>query len=158
VRSVLLAAVAVVLGAVALVVVGTNASAPEPTCADEMDPVACTSAVGAVVRRGLPELHPLILATRVEPGAQPGPQENGHRATVEFDMLGVPGPVVIELYYDVGAHWGGRLDRSEAEVAAWALAPLALAGLVAVPLVGLGWRRRRSMAPGDDPSADGATG
>jgi hypothetical protein len=147
VRVALIAAAAVVLAAILLVVVGVGASAPAPTCAEGMDPVACTSAVGAVVRRGLPDVHPLILASRVQPGSDPGPQDHGHRATVEFDMLGVPGPVSIELYYDVGAHWGGRLDRPEDELTAWTLAPLLVAGVAAIAMVGVAWLRRRSAIP-----------
>lgn len=138
------AAVAVLLGAVLLVAVSSSRAAPGPTCATGMDEVACQSAVGAVVRRGLPALHPLILATRVAPGPDPGPQDFGHRATVEFDMFGMPGPLTIELYYDSGAHWGGRADQSEEVVAAWALVPLGLASLVALGLLMAGWSRRRS--------------
>jgi hypothetical protein len=143
VRLALLGAVALVLGAVILVSLATDSSAPAPTCAEGMDHVACESAVGAVVRRGLPALHPLITATRVEPGANPGPRDNGHRATVKFDMFGMPEPLSIELYYDVGAHWGGRADHSEEVVAAWALLPLLLAGGAAVALLMVGWSRRR---------------
>lgn len=146
-RAVLVAAAAVVLGAILLVVAGVSSSAPAPTCAEGMDEGACTSAVGAVERRGLPDIHPLILATRVAPGANPGPQDHGHRATVEFDLLGVPRPVSIELYYDLGAHWGGRLDRPEAEVVAWTLAPLGAAVVIAVGLLGFAWWRRRAPAP-----------
>jgi len=144
VRLALIAAAAVLLGAILLVALGTQSDAPAPTCAEGMDEVACQSAVGAVVRRGLPELHPLILATRVEPGPNAGPQDLGHRATVEFDMLGMADPLSIELHYDVGAHWGGRPDHSEEEVAAWALAPLGVAGLIAMGLLGFAWYRRRS--------------
>jgi hypothetical protein len=137
-------AVAVLLGAILLVAVSASRAAPDPSCAEGMDEVACQSAVGAVVRRGLPELHPLIVATRVKPGPNPDPQDLGHRATVEFDMFGMPDPLSIELYFDVGAHWGGRADRSEEEVAAWALVPLGLASLVALGLLMVGWSRRRS--------------
>ena len=142
-RIALIVAISMVLGATLLVLVGVNSAVPAPTCAESMDEVACTSAVGAVVRRGLPEIHPLILATSVEPGAAPGPQDMGHRATVAFEMLAVPEPVSIELYYDVGAHWGGRLDGPEQEVVAWAVAPLVVAGLVAVSLLLLAWWHRR---------------
>ncbi len=143
-RIALIVAISMVLGATLLVLVGVNSAAPAPTCAQGMDEVACTSAVGAVVRRGLPEIHPLILATSVEPGAAPGPQDMGHRATVAFEMLAVPEPVSIELYYDVGAHWGGRLDRPEQEVVAWTFAPLVVAGLGAAIIVALAWWRRRA--------------
>ncbi len=141
-RAVGIAAAAVLLGAILLVAVGVSSSAPAPTCAEDMDETACQSAVGAVVRRGLPAFHPLILATRVEPGPAPGPQDMGHRATVEFELLGMPDPLSIELYYDVGAHWGGRPDRTDEEVAAWTLAPLALALSIAAAFLGVGWYRR----------------
>jgi hypothetical protein len=147
VRVALLAAAGILLAALLLVVVGVASAAPAPTCAEGMDEVACTSAVGAVVRRGLPRIHPLILATRVEPGSAPGPQDNGHRATVELDMLGMPDTTSIELYYDVGAHWGGRLDRAEAEIVGWALAPLVVAGAIASGVLVLAWWWRRRAAP-----------
>ena len=142
-RLYVVAAVAVVLGAILLVAVTASRAAPDPRCDEGMDEVACQSAVGAVVRRGLPALHPLILATRVEPGPNPGAQDLGHRATVEFDMFGMPDPIRVELHFDVGAHWGGRSDHTEQEVAAWALAPVFLAAGVAVGLLMIGWRRRR---------------
>jgi hypothetical protein len=143
VRLALVVAASIILAAILLVVAGVSSAAPGPSCAEGMDEAACTGAVGAVERRGLPAIHPLILATRVQPGSAPGPQDNGHRATVEFDMLAIPDPVSIELYYDVGAHWGGQLDRPEAEVVAWTLAPLVAAGLVAGLLVAVAvWRRR----------------
>jgi hypothetical protein len=142
VRVALVAAAALLLGAILLVAVGANSSAPAPTCAVDMDEAACQGAVSAVVRRGLPTLHPLILATRVAPGSSPGPQDLGHRATVEFDLLGMLSPLSIELYYDAGAHWGGRADHSEDEVAAWALAPIALAALIAIGLLVFAWWRR----------------
>ena len=143
-RTAIIAAAAVLLGAVLLVVVGSASGAPAPTCALDMDQTACQSAVGAVVRRGLPAIHPLILATRVEPGAQPGPQDLGHRATVEFDLLGMPEPLSIGLYFDVGAHWGGRADHTEDEVAAWALAPIGLAVAIGLGLLVMAWYRRRA--------------
>lgn len=141
-RAAIIVAVAVLLGATLLVVAGIGSSAPAPSCAAGMDRNACESAVGAVVRRGLPAIHPLILATSVEPGSAAGPQDLGHRATVEFELLGMPDPLSIELYYDEGAHWGGRTDRSDDEVAAWTLAPLALAGLIAAGVLALAWHRR----------------
>lgn len=143
-RRFAVAAAMVLLGAVLLVAVGANSSAPDPTCAKDMNEDACRSSVGAVVRRGLPALHPLIVATRVEPGPKPGSQDIGHRATVEFDMFGLPAPLAIELYYDAGGHWGGKAVQSEQEVAAWALVPIVLASLVALGLLMVGWARRRS--------------
>jgi len=133
-----------------LVVVGTSAAPLSRTCAPSLPEGACTAAVSAVVRRGLTAFHPLILAARVEPGSEPRPEQVGHRATVRFDLLGVPRPLRIELHYDQGAHWGGVPDRGEPELAAYALAPMAVAGLIGVAIVGLSRRRRRDPASATD--------
>ena len=66
----------------------------------------CRDVGDAALRRGLSGPHPLILAARVEPGpASSGTY--GHRATVTYDLLGVPSATVVRLYYDIGGHWGG---------------------------------------------------
>ena len=57
---------------------------------------ACHETVDATLRRGLVVPHPLILAAHVVPGPA-GPTANGHRATVTYDLLGMPDPTVIEL-------------------------------------------------------------
>ena len=78
----------------------------------------------------------------MEPGAAAGAGELGHRATVTFDLLGMPAPTRVELYFDQGGHWGGESDRSDMEIAAWTLLPPLLASLIGVGLVARGWRRR----------------
>ncbi len=138
------------------------ASAVKPlsvTCAPELDAQVCQDTVAASLSRGLAPFHPLILSALVEPGEATGPGESGHRATVTYDLLGVPGPTTVRLFYDVGGHWGGVPSRSATELGVWALLAAALAfGAVAV-VIGLGVRmvrRRRPVTqPGrvDDPPA-----
>jgi len=142
VRGVAIAAAILVLLGVLVVFAGTSATPMSRTCAEGMDVTGCEEAVTAVMKRGLPALHPLILSAHVEPGSAPGPQDLGHRATVTFELLGVPGPTSVNLYFDRGAHWGGESDRGDTEIKAWALAPLVIASLLVVALLGLAWRRR----------------
>lgn len=143
-RTAGIVAAILVLAGVLLFVLGLVSPPLGRTCADGIDAAACSGAVDAVMRRGLPQIHPLILASHVEPGTSSASETLGHRASVSFDLLGVPGPVTVELHYDEGGHWGGVLDRSEPEVAAWALLPILLALLAGTIIVGLAWRRRRS--------------
>jgi hypothetical protein len=142
VRGAAIAAAILVLLGVLVVFAGTSAVPISRTCAEGMDVTGCEEAVTAVMKRGLPALHPLILGAHVEPGSAPGPQDLGHRATVTFELLGVPGPTSIDLYFDRGAHWGGESDRGDTEIKAWALAPLVIVSLLVVALLGLAWRRR----------------
>lgn len=145
--AIVVALILVVLGAL---IVGLSASAAPlaRTCSPALSDQACEGAVDAVLRRGLPGLHPLIVGARVEPGPAPGPQDLGHRATVYFDLLALPSSTSVELHYDQGAHWGGVLDRDQDEIAAWALAPVLLAGLLGVGIVALAWKRRRDRPTG----------
>jgi hypothetical protein len=87
----------------------------------------------------------LILGAHVEPGEAPESSQVGHRATVDLDLLGVPGTTSIALYFDQGAHWGGESDRPQTEIVAWALAPLLLALIGAVVVLGLARRRQRTV-------------
>jgi hypothetical protein len=98
--------------------------------AEGMSTEACHASVDATRRRGLAAPHPLILAARVEPGPA-GPTERGHRATVTYDLLGMPYPTVVELYYDSGGHWGGVADHGWPELPIWW-------GVPVVVLLGLG--------------------
>ena len=107
---------------------------------------ACAASVEAALARGLAPIHPLILAAHVAPGADPGPGELGHRATVTFDLLGVPGPTVVRLYYDLGGHWGGEADRSPEELALWWALPAIVLGAIAG---GALWAVRRRRSPSD---------
>jgi len=136
-----LIAVAAAVGAmllVLLVAIGASSMAPlRISCAPGLDDDLCHQTVGASLERGLAPFHPLILTAYAEPGEAPGPAQIGHRATVTFDLLGVPGPTTVALYYDIGAHWGGVTSRTAPELAAQALLAAALAvGAVAL-LIGL---------------------
>ncbi len=113
------------------------------TC-DPIVPVdVCVATADAGLRRGMPGLHPLITEAVVRPGPS-FPDGHGHRATVSYALL--PGPVVEErLFFDMGGHWGAVPDRTTAEVALWALVPVALAAVVGLLV---GWRIGRRRVPG----------
>ena len=117
-RAALLLAAALLLGGL-LFAAGGSSVAPLSTSCVNLETSACDGAIEAVRRRGLASIHPLILSVTVEPGSAPGRQDLGHRATLTYQMLGMPDSTVIELYYDQGAHWGGETDRSDTELAAW---------------------------------------
>lgn len=111
--------------------IGCDPAIPREICEDTAD---------AGLRRGMPNLRPLIVRADVAPGPA-WPDGAGHKATVVYSML--PGPAVTErIYYDAGSHWGVEADRGNVELALWSLVPTVLAGMVAavVPAV----RRRRS--------------
>ena len=135
---------------VLLLAAGASSVAPlRVGCAPGLDAVVCERTVVAALERGLAPFHPLILSAFVEPGEVPRSGEVGHRATVTFDLLGVPGPTTVALYYDIGAHWGGVPSRGRPELAAWAVfAAGVMVGVVAL-VVGLGLRviRRGRRAP-----------
>ena len=65
----------------------------------------------------------------------PEPGRVGHRATVTFDLLGVPDQISVALYYDIGAHWGGVVNRSPLEVALWALVDAILAVTIVLAVI-----------------------
>ena len=90
---------------------------------------ACHETVAAALERGLAPFHPLILAAHVEPGPAADPSQYGLRASVTFDLLGVPGPTTVRLFYDIGAHWGGAPDRGALELAAWSLLAAGVVGV-----------------------------
>ena len=119
-------------------IVAVGASVAEPrgiTCAvGGLADQACRLTVVAAMERGLASFHPLILAAHVVPGPAADPGQYGLRATVTFDLLGVPGPTTVRLFYDIGAHWGGAPDRGALELAAWSLLA---AGVVGVGVAGL---------------------
>jgi hypothetical protein len=148
VRNSAIVAAILVFAGVFLVVLGTSAAPLSRRCAPEMDKTGCDEAVVAVLKRGLPAFHPLILSADVKPGSAPGPQDLGHRATVDFTLLGVPGSTAVDLYFDRGAHWGGESDRGENEIAAWTLAPVVVVGLLAATILGFAWWRRPRAATG----------
>jgi len=128
-------------------------------CAPALDDVVCRRTVVASLERGLAPFHPLIVSAYAEPGEVPDSGQVGHRATVTFDLLGVPGQTTVALYYDIAAHWGGVTSRGGAELAAWALLVAAIVVGVVVLLVGFlirvatGRRRAAQMANGDQTPA-----
>ena len=103
--------------------VSTNVPPLRIECSGEMPVEACRGSVDATLRRGLVVPHPLILAAHVEPGPA-GANEVGHRATVTYDLLGMPFPTVVELYYDQGGHWGGEPDHGWPELPLWWAVPV----------------------------------
>ena len=141
VRRVLDAIVA--LGLIALILAAGAVVPPiHETSATSISAEVRHETVVAALERGLAPLHPLILDARVEPGPASAVTELGHRATVTFLLLGVPGPTQVRLYVDVGAHWGGAPDRGAAELAIWSML---------TPMLVLGgpwllWRVRRGRA------------
>lgn len=145
-RAALGVAAALVAGGLLLVAIAASVPPLSRTCASDLDEPACAASVDAVLRRGLPTLHPLILAAHVRPGPAAGVGQLGHRATVAFELLGVPGRTEVALFYDSGSHWGGQADRGAEEIVAWALAPVGLAALAGATLVGLAARRRGGRA------------
>jgi hypothetical protein len=94
----------------------------------------CSETVAAAMERGLPGIHPLILAAEAAPGPDHN-KERGLRDVVTFSMLGVPGGTTVELHFDMSAHWGGVTSRGEAELAVWTAAVSLVAGLLAAGVV-----------------------
>jgi hypothetical protein len=133
----------VALGLVALILVAGALVPPiHETSATSISAEVRHETVVAALERGLAPLHPLILDASVEPGPASAATELGHRATVTFAMLGVPGPTQVRLFVDVGTHWGGTPDRGGAELAIWSML---------TPMLVLGgpwllWRVRRRRA------------
>lgn len=141
-----LALLAVVVALTGLLAAGASAvPALQITCAPGgPQDQACRDTVFAAQERGLAPFHPLILAAHVEPGPAADPGQNGHRATVTFDLLGIPGPTRVRLFYDIGGHWGGVPDRGALELAAWSLLVAMVAvslGAAVITLLGLARRK-----------------
>jgi len=136
----------VTLLGIAWLIGGATAGPVRETCDPALSPGACAETVTAALKKGMPRLHPLILTAHAEPGPASRPDQLGHRATVTFDLLGVPGPMTVRLYTDMGGHWGGVPDRGAAELALWSAAQ---AGLVAAGVgISVWWLYRRRRNPG----------
>jgi hypothetical protein len=103
-----------------------SAVAPLRVTCDPVVPAdVCAETADAGLRRGMPNLHPLITEAAVAPGPE-FPDGHGHRATVTYALL--PGPAVTErLFFDAGGHWGAVPDHSDLELLAWALVPVGVA-------------------------------
>ena len=150
-----LAAAAIATGIVGGIVVFTagvvvpplSETCPSPPYVDD----ECHLTVDAAMRRGLGPVHPVILWATGEPGPDRATGMLGHRDTVAFGMLGIPSPTTVDLYFDVGAHWGGEPTRTAGELAAWAVgvavaAGALLAAAVAVVVAGVAALVRRARA------------
>jgi hypothetical protein len=141
---------AAILIVVLLAVAASSVSPLRVTCATGMDVPECQGTVTASLSRGLAPVHPLIVAAHVEPGPAAATDAHGHRATVTFDLLGVPGTTSVRLFYDMGGHWGAVPDRTAVELAAWALvaaaAVVGIAGIAALALRRRHPQRRRQTA------------
>jgi hypothetical protein len=103
----------------AWIVIGIAVRPVQETCDQALATDVCFETIDAAMRKGLPSVHPLLLAAHAEPGPAARPDQFGHRATVTFEALGIPGPVSVRLYFDSGGHWGGIVDRAASELALW---------------------------------------
>ena len=127
-----------------LVAAAASAVAPLRVECGELDPTECRATVVASQARGLAQFHPLVLGASVSAGPA-WPHAIGQRASVTFDLAGVPGPTTVRLFSDIGGHWGGMADRGTLELAAWSLAVAGLAATVVV--VAVAWAIRRARRP-----------
>lgn len=91
------------------------------TCDPALAADVCLETIDAALRKGMPGVHPLLVGAHAEPGPAAGPDKFGHRATVTFDVLGIPDPTTVRLFFDAGAHWGGIADRGTLELFLWAV-------------------------------------
>lgn len=135
--------VVLLLGAV-WVAVGTAVPPLQQTCDPALATDVCLDTIDAALRRGMPRVHPVLLGAHAEPGPAARPDQFGHRATVTFDMLGVPGPTSVRLFFDAGGHWGGIATRESAELALWTAAEGVVVGGAAACGFWLLFRRRRA--------------
>lgn len=142
-RGLVLFGMAVLLPAIVLL--GSMAPPLRVSCAQALARDVCVETVEAALQRGLPAVHPLILRAHVEPGLHSTPRRHGHRATVSFHMLAVPGPADVRLFYDMGGHWGGVSDGAALEVAMWSAFPALPAFAVLALLASVGTPRRRQV-------------
>jgi hypothetical protein len=129
------------------IAVGTTMPPLRQTCDAALSAGACSETVVAALKKGMPQPHPLLLAAHAAPGPQARNDQLGHRATVTFEVLGAPGSTTVKLYFDMGAHWGGVVDRSQAEMTAWSLAQGAVVAVVVAAATGWLVRRRETTGP-----------
>jgi hypothetical protein len=127
------------------VLLGVVARPIEQSCDPQLTRPICLETIDAALRKGLPAIHPLLLTARAEPGPAAGADQLGHRATVRFGLLGVPGPVSVRLFFDAGAHWGGIADRGAPELLSWSVVEGVIVAVTAAA-VWLLLRRRRLSA------------
>jgi hypothetical protein len=134
---------AVLLLGALLVTVSATVHPLQQSCDSALTAEVCLETVDAALRKGMPRLHPLLLAAHVEPGPAARPDQFGHRATVTFEVLAGPGPTSVRMFFDAGGHWGGIASRGAAELALWAVAQgVAIAAITTGGLWHLLRRRR----------------
>lgn len=133
--------VVVLLGAT-WVAMGAAVRPLRQTCDPALATDVCLETIDAALRKGMARVHPLLLAAHAEPGPAARPDQFGHRATVTFDVLGVPGPTSVRLYFDAGGHWGGIASRGAAELALQAMAQGVVVAAAAAGGLRLLFRRR----------------
>ena len=124
------------------VLLGVVARPIEQTCDPQLTRPICLETIDAALRKGLPAIHPLLLTARAEPGPAAGADQLGHRATVRFGLLGVPGAVSVRLFFDAGAHWGGIADRGAPEMLSWSVVEGVIVAATATAVWALLRRRR----------------
>ena len=132
-----------ILVAIGWIVISTTTYPLRETCDPALSAGACSETIVAALKKGMPRPHPLLLAAHAAPGPEAGNDQLGHRATVTFDAAGMPGPITVDLYVDMGAHWGGVVDPGAGEVEAWVAIQGVLAAAVVTALAGWAIRRRR---------------
>ena len=132
-----------ILVAIGWIVISTTTYPLRETCDPALSAGACSETIVAALKKGMPRLHPLLLAAHAAPGPDSANDQLGHRATVTFDVLGMPGPITVDLYVDMGAHWGGVVEPGSTDVAMW-LAAQGVLVAVAVAAIASWLVRRRS--------------
>lgn len=139
-----LALLGALLGA-AWLALGLAARPIDQTCDPALAQDVCVETIDAALRKGLPAVHPLLLAAHAEPGPAARPDQFGHRATVTLTGLGVPGTIQVRMFFDAGGHWGGIADRQATELAVWTIGWASAVGIgVAVAAAGVGRLTRKS--------------
>lgn len=139
---------AAILLAALWVAIGVAVRPVRQTCDPALAADVCLETIDAAMRRGLARVHPLLLAAHAAPGPAAGADQLGHRATVAFAVLGMPGPVSVKLFFDVGGHWGGVADRTAPELALWTVAQ----GVVVAAVAGGSWLLLRERRTGRGPT------
>jgi len=139
---------AAILLAALWVAIGVAVRPVRQTCDPALAADVCLETIDAAMRRGLARVHPLLLAAHAAPGPAAGADQLGHRATVTFAVLGMPGPVAVKLFFDAGGHWGGVADRGAPELALWTAAQ----GVVVAAATGGAWHLLQGRRTGRGPT------
>lgn len=134
----------------AWVVAGAVLPPLRQSCDPALTAPVCAATIDASLRKGMPPLHPWLLAAHAAPGPVARPDQFGHRATVSFTVFGVPDPVSVRMFFDAGGHWGGIVDPDDPLLAGFAI----LSGVAIGAAAAAGWwlavrgRRGRSAPAG----------